>query len=313
MPSITKLLTDMLYKKEAEAPPPITTSTAVSLLVLYTLLYVAPFYLSPKTRPSPTLSRDAPHVIRARIASVTLTCAAASLTTLAVLTRVGGHGLGAALHELGCWPAGLGEALRALLLTALLFLGPLFESLVVEGGWRDWATLEPAKEVLRDITAWRNIVAVEILFRSASVPLMVLARTPLARTILVSPLVFGLAHVHHLYEFRVTHPGVPLAAALLRSLFQLGYTTLFGAYATLVFLRSGSLLAVFAVHVLCNCMGLPRVWGWVEGWDRGPGGGPVALGRGWSVAYYLLLVVGAVAWWRQLWALTESGNALVAM
>lgn len=142
---------------------------------------------------------------------------------------------------------------------------------------------------------------------------MVLARTPLARTILVSPLVFGLAHVHHLYEFRVTHPGVPLAAALLRSLFQLGYTTLFGAYATLVFLRSGSLLAVFAVHVLCNCMGLPRVWGWVEGWDRGPGGGPVALGGGWSVAYYLLLVVGAVAWWRQLWALTESGNALVAM
>lgn len=121
---------------------------------------MAPFYLSPKTRPSPTLSRDAPHVIRARIASVTLTCAAASLTTLAVLTRVGGHGLGAALHELGCWPAGLGEALRALLLTALLFLGPLFESLVVEGGWRDWATLEPAKEVLRDITAWRNIVAV---------------------------------------------------------------------------------------------------------------------------------------------------------
>lgn len=136
---------------------------------------------------------------------------------------------------------------------------------------------------------------------------MVLARTPLARTIFVSPLVFGLAHVHHLYEFRVTHPGVPLAAALLRSLFQLGYTTLFGAYATFIFLRSGSLAAAFAVHVLCNCMGLPRVWGRV----RGGGGG--ALGTGWSVAYYVLLVVGAVAWWRQLWALTESGNALVAM
>lgn len=317
--------------------------------VLYTILYVVPFYLNPKTRPSPTLSRDAPHVIRARIASVTLTCAAASLTTLAVLTRAGGLGFGAALHALGYWPAGLAEALRALLLTELLFLGPLFESLVVEGGWRDWRTLEPVKEVLREITAWRNIVAVslapysscpafpplpsvyttpvanhahaqpqgplteEVLFRSASVPLMVLARTPLARTIFVSPLVFGLAHVHHLYEFRVTHPGVPLAAALLRSVFQLGYTTLFGAYATFVFLRSGSLLAAFGVHVLCNCMGLPRVWGRVEGVDRARGGEAVALSRGWSVAYYVLLVVGAVAWWRQLWALTESGNALVAM
>lgn len=119
-----------------------------------------PFYLSPKTRPSPTLSRDAPPVIRARIASVTLTCAAASLTTLAVLTRAGGHSLGAALHALGYWPLGLAEALTALALTALLFLGPLFESLVAEGGWRDWATLEPVKVVLREITAWRNIVAV---------------------------------------------------------------------------------------------------------------------------------------------------------
>lgn len=142
---------------------------------------------------------------------------------------------------------------------------------------------------------------------------MVLARTPLARTIFVSPLVFGLAHVHHLYEFRVTHPGVPLAAALLRSAFQLGYTTLFGAYATFVFMRSGSLLAVFGVHVLCNCMGLPRVWGAVEGIDRARGGQAVALPRAWSVAYYVLLVVGAVAWWRQLWSLTESGNALVSM
>lgn len=119
-----------------------------------------PFYLSPKTRPSPTLSRDAPHVIRARITSVTLTCVVASLTTLAVLTRVGGHGFGGALHALGYWPVGLAEALRALLLTALLFLGPLFESLVVEEGWRDWLTFEPVKEVLREITAWRNIVAV---------------------------------------------------------------------------------------------------------------------------------------------------------
>ncbi|KAL1858978.1 CAAX prenyl protease [Diaporthe australafricana] len=316
MPSITKYLTDILFKKEAEAPPPITTSTAILLLVLYTLLYVIPFYLSPKTRPSPTLSRDAPSVIRARITSVTVTCAVASLTTLAVLTRVGGHGFGSALHALGYWPAGLPEALRALLLTAALFLGPLFEALVVEGGWRDWLALEPVKEVLSEMTAWRNIVAgpltEEVLFRSAAVPLMVLARTPLARTIFISPLVFGLAHVHHLYEFRVTHPGVPLAAALLRSAFQLGYTTLFGAYATFVFLRSGSLLAAFAVHVLCNSMGLPRVWGRVEGRSR-DGRSVIVVGGGWSVAYYVLLVVGALTWWRKLWALTESGNALVAM
>lgn len=141
---------------------------------------------------------------------------------------------------------------------------------------------------------------------------MVLARTPLGRTIFLSPLVFGLAHVHHFYEFRLAHRGVPAAAALLRSALQLGYTTLFGAYATFVYLRTGSLLAVLAAHVLCNCMGLPRVWGRVEG--RSPDGRwGVPLAGGWSLAYYLLLVAGAAGWWRGLWGLTESGNALVAM
>jgi prenyl protein peptidase len=31
----------------------------------------------------------------------------------------------------------------------------------------------------------------------------------------------------------------------------------------------------------------------------------------WSVAYYVLLVAGAVVWYRNLWVLSESGNALV--
>lgn len=165
----------------------------------------------------------------------------------------------------------------------------------------------------------------EILFRSAAVPLMLLARTSLARTILVSPLVFGLAHAHHLYEFRVAHPAVPWSAALARAALQLAYTTLFGAYATFVFLRAGSLLAAVAVHVLCNCMGLPRVWGAVvpvvpaaaTAHARGASGLPRGLSAGavrvWTGAYYLLLVAGAVAWYRELWALTESDNALVAM
>lgn len=128
--------------------------------VLYTFLYVIPFYLSPKTRPSATLSRDAPSVIRARITAVSLTCAVTSLTTFAILVRTGGYGNNVALHALGYWPVGLGASVRALFLTALLFMGPLFETLVVEGGWREWLTLAPVKEVLGEWTAWRNIVAV---------------------------------------------------------------------------------------------------------------------------------------------------------
>ena len=35
------------------------------------------------------------------------------------------------------------------------------------------------------------------------------------------------------------------------------YTTAFGAYATWLFIRTGSLAAPVAVHVLCNAVGLP--------------------------------------------------------
>lgn len=140
---------------------------------------------------------------------------------------------------------------------------------------------------------------------------MILARTTLTQTIFLSPLVFGLAHVHHMYEFRLTHPAAGWPAALLRSLFQLGYTTLFGAYATFVYLRTGSLLAVVGMHMLCNTMGLPRVVGAVTG--RGKDGEAVAVGRAWSVAYYVLLVAGALGWYKWLWVLTESGNALVVV
>ena len=35
------------------------------------------------------------------------------------------------------------------------------------------------------------------------------------------------------------------------------------------------------------------------------------LGVAWTVAYYTLLVAGAVGFWKGLWVLTESDGALV--
>lgn len=85
--------------------------------------------------------------------------------------------------------------------------------------------------------------------------------------------------------------------------------------------------AVIVVHAFCNWMGLPRVWGRVGGViiEGGVVGGPVRgkededrddhaekdLGVSWTVAYYLMLLSGAMAWWRALWPLTESEIALV--
>lgn len=73
-------------------------------------------------------------------------------------------------------------------------------------------------------------------------------------------------------------------------------------------------------------MGFPRFWGRVSAGDTviGPGLGEGkrgeddnhqasndgSLGIAWSLAYYVLLVVGAVFWRRLLWTLTASESAL---
>ncbi|KAM5353759.1 hypothetical protein ACJ41O_000409 [Fusarium nematophilum] len=287
------------------APP-----QAVALLIVYCLVYVVPLYFSAATRPSPTRSRDAPEAIRARILVVSLSTALCSLVTLYLLSSSSiAHP--EPLHFMGYWPIGLWDAARALWLTALLFAGPLYESLVVDGA----ARLEPLRDIWNDWSIWRNMVAgpitEECLFRSAGVPLLLRSGASLAGTIFLSPLIFGLAHLHHFYEFRITHPRTPLPVAIARSLLQLSYTSLFGAYATFLFLRTGSLLAVVLVHAFCNCMGLPRFWGQVDPYWLPEGDPSSASARKiWTAVYYVMLVAGLIAWWHNLYSLTETPAAL---
>jgi prenyl protein peptidase len=101
----------------------------------------------------------------------------------------------------------------------------------------------------------------ELLFRSMIIPVTLLSHPSLSYLIFVTPLYFGLAHIHHFYEFKLTNPRTPLLPALAVSLFQFGFTSVFGWYAAFLFLRSGSLGAVIMVHSFCNWMGLPRLWG----------------------------------------------------
>lgn len=119
--------------------------------------------------------------------------------------------------------------------------------------------------------------------------------------------------------------------SLFRSLFQFGYTTVFGWYAAFIFLRTGSLPAVIFAHSFCNWCGLPRLSGRVEaaepigppvvgerGKEDGDSGnalrvgGEGRLGVKWTVAYYLVLVGGVVAFYQGLWRLTESDRALAS-
>lgn len=242
-------------------------------------------------------------------------------------------------HIMGYWPLGIVDACKSLLLTALLFAGPLYECLLIDGMLESWLRLEPLTQLWSDWAMWRNMIAVrpllphhlifhgaetytheqgpvteECLFRSAAVPLLLVAGCSMKGIVFFSPLVFGLAHLHHFYEFRVTHPQTPLVAAIARSILQLSYTTVFGAYATFLYLRTGSLLSVIVVHTLCNSMGLPRVWGVLEPyWLPGDKLYLRSTILKWTVPYYVLLLGGSVLWWQNISLLTNSSMALAVV
>ena len=124
------------------------------------MIYVLPFYLSPSTRPSPSLSRDAPSVIRARIRIVTISVILSTIATIYILSVNIALSATNIFHLLGWYPIALTEIARCLLLTAVLFAGPLYEKGVVESGWKDWISGEGLHETLSSWIGWRNFVAV---------------------------------------------------------------------------------------------------------------------------------------------------------
>jgi prenyl protein peptidase len=161
------------------------------------------------------------------------------------------------------------------------------------------------------------------------VPLHLLAQFSPKNIVFITPLYFGIAHVHHLYEFRLTHPEVPVLPAVLRSVVQFTYTSLFGFFAAFVYLRTGSVYTAITAHMFCNWMGLPRFWGRVGVEAGTPISAPSAgkrrdaneyggtatptrrdLSTVWTVIYYSLLIAGSYGFYFYLFALTTSSHTL---
>lgn len=166
------------------------------------------------------------------------------------------------------------------------------------------------------------------MFRSLLTSLSLLTTFTPKQTIFITPLYFGVAHIHHFYESRLTNPRVSVTGLLINSLFQFIYTTLFGWYANFVFVRTGSLYSVILIHSFCNWIGFPRLWGRLEGSyitsstssagtsteSKGPAYRPPyqqkSLSIIWTAIYYFLLAAGLWSFRAYFWILTTSTNKL---
>ncbi|XP_065857558.1 CAAX prenyl protease 2 isoform X2 [Euphorbia lathyris] len=185
-----------------------------------------------------------------------------------------------ASHILGLYGIRLDHIWQAVVLplslTSLMYAGTLvLKSLVLvdickesEGGG---FSIDCTKRLLRNLTylmsattsdvmAWRNYIVAplteELVFRACMIPLLLCGGFKIYSVIFLCPILFSLAHLNHWMEIYTRHNYSFLKASVVVGL-QLGYTVVFGSYASFLYIRTGHLLAPIVAHMFCNMMGLP--------------------------------------------------------
>ncbi|EDW18353.1 CAAX prenyl protease 2 [Drosophila mojavensis] len=256
-------------------PPLISVSSCIVLAIIY----VGSLYVW-----STKHNRDHPTTIKRRFASVSCVMVIAPLfvyyfSSPQLLERE------PFLKLIGFRLEGLWQAvLIPYLLTALLFLGPIFVNMQNES-FSSYFNIDYWRGSCSNIIWIRNLVMAplseEFVFRACMMPLILQSYPPIT-AVFITPLFFGVAHLHHIAE-RLSM-GMELSTALLIGVFQFTYTTLFGFYSAYLFARTGHFVAPLLAHALCNHMGLPDVQDlWQQNlWRR--------------VFAIVLYVVGLVGW-----------------
>ncbi|GBG33434.1 CAAX prenyl protease 2 [Hondaea fermentalgiana] len=209
--------------------------------------------------------------IKWRFRSTAITCILSPLALLfwKVSPEDGNYGsTGPSLfHWIGVRTAGLVDAtILPLSLVIVLFTGPLVDMYLIFRRARATGQIEkftfdqffpncPENPVVQI----RNLIAApfaeELVFRCCMGALLKAANWRHAFIIGFAPLFFGVAHLHHCHG--MIKEGMPVKRAIIISLVQMTYTTLFGALEMFFFLRTGHLISVFLIHSWCNLLGLP--------------------------------------------------------
>ncbi len=212
--------------------------------------------------------RNDVRVIKQRFVRVGLASVISPFIAWGAASLPGGNALCASAplsQWFGLWsPSIATAALLPLGLTVLLFSGPIVM------GWLERDTRTPWREQLRssvegvELQVLRNLLigplAEEWCFRVCMCPLLFGAGFSDTANVFTSAAVFGLAHIHHRFDADVSWLAV---------LVQFTYTSLFGAYSSYLFLRTGLIYGPLLAHSFCNLMGLPA-FGQVGSHRRAP-------------------------------------------
>ncbi len=292
-----------------------TAAHAITISLVISVLYVAVLYISKHTRPSPTLTRNDPLVVYHRITwiiiatvlSIVIVPAYISFYTgkswincFASLRLLIGVKPKKSFMKFSVWNAAftLIDIAKALLLTAILYIGPIVAYLFFDDGLE--SLTQNLINGVSDIWGIRDYIVgpitEEFVYRACIILASLSAKMGIDYMIFITPLYFGFAHIHHSYSLYIQHK-YPFVSIVLSTFFQLCYTTLFGMFTAFLYLRTGTIWAPIVSHSFCNMMGIPAIG------ISGP--------RWHKTLYYALLVLGIVSFIGLLFPLTESSHGLI--
>ena len=216
--------------------------------VFLTVLFVSSLYFVDSG-----LSRNHFSTVRTRIFATAVVCVLSFGLLYLLLLVYDGISLVTYLDLLGIRTNGIiAGTLCPCLLVMLLYTGYLVQW-ICERSWRQvtWKRL--------DLMARDYVIAPfaeEFIFRACMLVVLCSAMDKYG-AIFLPPLLFGLAHMHHLMEWYRGKVAVPFSQACLNILLQVTYTSIFGLFTAFVFIRTRNLLGIVLAHSLCNVMGLP--------------------------------------------------------
>ncbi|KAF9915146.1 hypothetical protein BX616_006816 [Lobosporangium transversale] len=264
--------------------------------VLFTLLFVGSLYLFPIpgdnsrvkdkeiNRSSPEyqslrrrLGRDHPLVIQQRVKGTILTMILVPIYLWFVFSYTGvlsseltfAARFNIFLRLLGIMiPSNpiklLSHLFMPVALVAILFLGPLFKmflnkELPFQSQFQWTAHWCHFKEWIGIRNYIVGPISEEHVFRACMVAIAACSGASVNAMVFGLSLVFGIAHLHHAYESYVKNGRTrqALVQSIMVALLQLTYTSLFGWFATFLFLRTSNILGPCLSHIFCNMMGLP--------------------------------------------------------
>lgn len=208
---------------------------------------------------------------------------------------------------------------KSLWLVSLLFVGPLSDNLIYYF-LRPRALLVEFRDEFWNLWSFRNFcfapLTEEIFYTSMLLNIYLATRDHLSWGILLwqPSLFFGIAHAHHAYE-SYQSGEYTLPAILVSTIFQVTYTTLFGALTNFIYISSGgNTWACIALHSFCNILGFPsgsKIKLFYTVIEKPKARWANIIVQLWGKCYFVLLLIGLILFKDNIKAFKDQDTCLI--